>query len=166
MRRRLPPRRPGAREGPGKAPAGVPAWPGRPPHSGWHGKAIDLSAHPDGTPHHPGRVDQVCRREDLADLVAADSPLGPERATARSRGAGSSPITWSGSDGSAPPHSIEVRFGNSRAGAVDVALYTTASVDAVVPAHPEVDREQSRAVEKSRRSPLASLHPEPAAASA
>lgn len=28
--------------------------------------------------------------------------------------------------------SIEVRFGTSQAGAVDIALYTTASVDAVV----------------------------------
>ncbi|MCZ0210726.1 hypothetical protein OZK63_35640 [Streptomyces sp. UMAF16] len=46
-------------------------------------------------------------------------------------------------------------------GAVDVALYTTASVDAVVPAHPEVGWEQLRDVEKGRRSPLASLRPEP-----
>ncbi|MET9803423.1 hypothetical protein ABZZ38_22480, partial [Streptomyces sp. NPDC006368] len=53
------------------------------------------------------------------------------------------------------PQSIEVRFGTSRAGAVDVALYSTASVDAVIPAHPEVDWEQLRAVEKGRRSPLA-----------
>ncbi|MFH9087700.1 hypothetical protein [Streptomyces sp. NPDC017673] len=37
------------------------------------------------------------------------------------------------------PQSIEVRFGTSRAGAVDVALYTTASVDAVPADHPEVD---------------------------
>ncbi|WP_416531561.1 hypothetical protein [Streptomyces coelicoflavus] len=37
------------------------------------------------------------------------------------------------------PQSIEVRFGTSRTRAVDVALYTTASVDAIVPAHPEVD---------------------------
>ncbi|MEU0837036.1 hypothetical protein [Streptomyces sp. NPDC005969] len=36
------------------------------------------------------------------------------------------------------PQSIEVRFSTSRAGAVDVALYTTASVDAVIP-HPEVE---------------------------
>ncbi|MFI6039245.1 hypothetical protein ACIBBD_35005 [Streptomyces sp. NPDC051315] len=43
-------------------------------------------------------------------------------------------------------------------------LYTTASVDAIVPAHPEVDWEQLRTVEKGRRSPLASLRPEPAPA--
>ncbi|WP_261384182.1 hypothetical protein [Streptomyces sp. T12] len=55
------------------------------------------------------------------------------------------------------PQSIEVRFGTSRARAVDVALYATASVDAVVPAHPEADREQLRTVEKDRRSPLAAL---------
>ncbi|MFJ6518364.1 hypothetical protein ACIQJ4_08925 [Streptomyces filamentosus] len=58
------------------------------------------------------------------------------------------------------PQSIEVRFGTVRAGAVDVALYTTASVDAIVPAHPEVDWEQLRTVEKGRRSPLASLRPQ------
>ncbi|WP_055713590.1 hypothetical protein [Streptomyces torulosus] len=55
------------------------------------------------------------------------------------------------------PQSIEVRFGTSRAGAVDVALYTTASVDAIPAAHPEVDFEQLRSVEKGRRSPLAAL---------
>ncbi|MFK4190224.1 hypothetical protein ACI2L4_40645 [Streptomyces sparsogenes] len=60
------------------------------------------------------------------------------------------------------PQSIEVRFGTSRAGAVDVALYTTASVDAVVPDHPEVGRERLRAVERGRRSPFASLRPAPA----
>ncbi|MEU8034685.1 hypothetical protein AB0C13_40105 [Streptomyces sp. NPDC049099] len=54
----------------------------------------------------------------------------------------------------------------SRAGAVDVALDTTASVDAVTSAHPEVDWEQVRAVEKGRRSPLASLRTAPAAAPA
>ncbi|WP_217240741.1 hypothetical protein [Streptomyces sp. AC555_RSS877] len=35
------------------------------------------------------------------------------------------------------PQSIEVRFGTSRAAAVDVALSTTASVDAIPAAHPE-----------------------------
>jgi hypothetical protein len=64
------------------------------------------------------------------------------------------------------PQSIEVRFGTSRAGAVNVALYTTASVDAVPAEHPEVDWEQLRTVEKGRRSPLAALRPEPAPAPA
>ncbi|MFE7302533.1 hypothetical protein [Streptomyces sp. NPDC057579] len=58
------------------------------------------------------------------------------------------------------PQSIEVRFGTSRAGAVDVALYTTESIDAIVPAHPEVNWEQLRAVKKGRRSPLAALQPQ------
>ncbi|MGW2103786.1 hypothetical protein ACWCPX_40200 [Streptomyces olivaceoviridis] len=128
------------------------------------GLLVDLSANPDGTLHHPGQVDQVCRREDLADLVAADTPLGPEQAAARLRVRRADfdhmvRLGWVRS-----PQSIEVRFGTSRAGAVDVALYTTASVDAVVPAHPEVDWEQLRTVEKGRRSPLASLRPAPAPA--
>ncbi|MEV0888846.1 hypothetical protein AB0J03_34220 [Streptomyces microflavus] len=62
------------------------------------------------------------------------------------------------------PQSVEVRFGTRRARAVDVALYTTASVDAVAPAHPEIDWEQLRTVGKGRRSPLASLSPVPAPA--
>ncbi|MFB6756292.1 hypothetical protein ACFCX6_35840 [Streptomyces sp. NPDC056353] len=128
------------------------------------GLLVDLSANPEGTLHHPGQVDQVCRREDLADLVAADTPLGPEQAAARLRVRRCEfdhmvRLGWVRS-----PQSIEVRFGTSRAGAVDVALYTTASVDAVVPAHPEVDWEQLRTVEKGRRSPLASLRPAPAPA--
>ncbi|MGX1114877.1 hypothetical protein RKD37_000240 [Streptomyces ambofaciens] len=83
----------------------------------------------------------------MADLVAADTPLGPEQAAARLRVRRADfdhmvRLGWVRS-----PQSIEVRFGTSRAGAVDVALYTTASVDAIVPAHPEVDWEQLRAVE-------------------
>jgi hypothetical protein len=107
---------------------------------------------------------EVCCREDLGDLVAADTPLGPEQAAARLRVRRADfdhmvRIGWVRS-----PQSIEVRFGTNRAGAVGVALYTTASVDAVVPAHPEVDWEQLCAVEKGRRSPLASLRPAPAPA--
>ncbi|QNT98437.1 hypothetical protein HEP81_08211 (plasmid) [Streptomyces griseofuscus] len=126
------------------------------------GLLVDLSANPDGTLHHPDQVAEVCRREDLADLVAADTPLGPEQAAARLRVRRADfdhmvRLGWVRS-----PQSIEVRFGTSRAGAVDVALYTTACVDAIVPAHPEVDWEQLRAVGKGRRSPLAALRPEPA----
>ncbi|MFF8287482.1 hypothetical protein ACF06W_32860 [Streptomyces albus] len=121
------------------------------------GLLADLSATPDGTLHHPGQVDQVCRREDLADLVAADTPLGPEQAAAR-LGVRRADFDWMVRLGWVrSPQSIEVRFGTSRAGAVDVALYTTASVDAIVPAHPEVDWDQLRTVEKGRRSPLAAL---------
>jgi hypothetical protein len=47
------------------------------------GLLVDLSANPDGTLHHPGQVAEVCAREDLADLVAADTPLGGEQAAAR-----------------------------------------------------------------------------------
>ncbi|MFG2631081.1 hypothetical protein [Streptomyces sp. NPDC048473] len=128
------------------------------------GLLADLSANPEGTLHHPDQVAEVCRREDLADLVAADTPLGPEQAAARLRVRRADfdhmiRLGWLRS-----PQSIEVQFGTSRAGAVDVALYTTASVDAVIPAHPEVDWEQLRAVEKGRRSPLAALRPAPATA--
>ncbi|WP_236670454.1 hypothetical protein [Streptomyces antimycoticus] len=43
----------------------------------------ELSANPDGSLLHPGQVAEVCRCEDLAELVAADTPLGPEQAAER-----------------------------------------------------------------------------------
>ncbi|MFD5750733.1 hypothetical protein [Streptomyces sp. NPDC127033] len=46
---------------------------------------VGLSAHPEGTLHHPGQVAEVRGCEDRADLVAADTPLGPEQAAARLR---------------------------------------------------------------------------------
>lgn len=49
------------------------------------GLLVDLSANPAGTLHHPGQVAEVCAGEDPADLVAADTPLRPERAAARLR---------------------------------------------------------------------------------
>ncbi|GAA3352210.1 hypothetical protein GCM10017744_000170 [Streptomyces antimycoticus] len=125
------------------------------------GLLVDLSAIPDGTLHHPDQVAEVCRREDLAHLVAADTPLGPEQAARlRVRRADFDHMVRLGWVRS--PQSIEARFGTSRARAVDVALYTTASVGAVIPTHSEVDWEHLRAVEKGRRSPLASLRPAPA----
>ncbi|MFJ6000502.1 hypothetical protein [Streptomyces sp. NPDC092370] len=121
------------------------------------GLLADVSANPEGTLHHPGQVAEVCQREDLAELVAADTPLGPEQAAAR-LGVRRVEFDWMVRLGwIRSPQSIEVRFGTSRAGAVDVALYTTASVDAIPAAHPEVDFEQLRSVEKGRRSPLAVL---------
>ncbi|WP_236711239.1 hypothetical protein [Streptomyces sp. 150FB] len=121
------------------------------------GLLVDLSANPDGTLHHPDQVADVCRREDLADLVDADTPLGLEQAAARLRVRRADfdhmrTLGWI-----TPAEWQEVRFGTSRAGAVDVPMFTTASVDAVVDAHPEVDWEQLRSVGKGRRSPLAAL---------
>ncbi|GGS13311.1 hypothetical protein GCM10010236_79600 [Streptomyces eurythermus] len=94
------------------------------------------SANPDGTPHHPHQVNQVCRREDLADLVA-DTPLGPEQAAARLRVRRADVDHMVRFGWVRSPQSIEVRFGTSRAGAVDVPLCTTDSVDAIPAAHPE-----------------------------
>ncbi|MER6914617.1 hypothetical protein ABT354_23335 [Streptomyces sp. NPDC000594] len=130
------------------------------------GLLVDLSANPDGTLHHPDQVAEVCRREHLADLVAADTPLGPEQAATRLRVRRADfdhmvRLGWVRS-----PQSIEVRFGTSRASAVDIAPYTTASVDAIVPAHSDIDCDQLRAVEKGRRSPLAVLRPAPVPAAA
>ncbi|MCP9994426.1 hypothetical protein LUX09_34465 [Streptomyces albogriseolus] len=62
--------------------------------------------------------------------------------------------------GATSPSATSATWTRARA----VVLYTTASVDAVVAAHPEVDWEQLHAVEKGRRSPLASLRPAPAPA--
>ncbi|MFF8289042.1 hypothetical protein ACF068_07375 [Streptomyces sp. NPDC016309] len=76
-----------------------------------------------------------------ADLFAAGTPLEPEQAAAR-LGVCRAEFDWTVRLGWVrSPRSIEVGFGTSRAGAVDVALYITASVDAVIPAHLVVDWE-------------------------
>ncbi|MFF8884001.1 hypothetical protein [Streptomyces flaveolus] len=54
------------------------------------GLLVDLSAIPDGTLHHPDQVAEVCRREDVADLVAADTPLGHPSVRHRIRSSGTS----------------------------------------------------------------------------
>jgi hypothetical protein len=125
------------------------------------GLLTELSANPDGSLLHPDQVAEVCRRQDLAELVAADTPLGPDQAATRLSVRRTEfnhmvRLGWI-----KPAQSIEVRFGTSRAGAVDVALYTSQSVDALPLTRTEVDWEQLRTVEKGRRSPLASLKPGP-----
>ncbi|MEU3861740.1 hypothetical protein AB0F03_30980 [Streptomyces sp. NPDC028722] len=92
----------------------------------------------------------MCQRQHLADLVAADTPLGPEQAAARLR-VRPRRLRPHGSARLGPvPQPIDARFGASRAGVVDVALYATAAVDPAVSAHPAVDREQLPTVEKGR----------------
>ena len=59
-----------------------------------------------------------------------------------------------------------MRFGTSRAGAVDVPLFRTGAIDALPDAHPEIDWAALRSVGKGRRSPLAALKPEPETAPA
>ncbi|MER7111161.1 hypothetical protein [Streptomyces sp. NPDC000229] len=117
----------------------------------------DLTANPDGVLLNPDQVDAVCQREDLPDLVAADAPLGPNQAAERLgvrrtdfdhmlRLSWVKPAEWR-----------EVRFGTSRAGAVNVPMFRTADIDALPAAHPEVDWEKLQAVSKGQRSPLAAL---------
>ncbi|MGW2331630.1 hypothetical protein ACWC5C_38595 [Streptomyces sp. NPDC001700] len=122
-----------------------------------HGLLTELSGNPDGSLLNPDQIDAVCQHEDLAELVAAAIPLGPDQAAER-LGVRRVDFDWMRRLGWIEPTEWrEVRFGTSRAGAVDVPMFTTASVDAVVAAHPEVDWEQLRNVGKGRRSPLAAL---------
>ena len=123
----------------------------------------ELSANPAGSLVHPCQVSEVCKLKDLAELVAADTPLGPEQAAAR-LGVRRVEFDWMlRLNWIRPAQSVEVRFGTSRAGAVDVALYTTASVDALA-ARTDINWDQLRSVEKGRRSPLAVLAKQAAAA--
>ncbi|MFC8882209.1 hypothetical protein ACFT54_08290 [Streptomyces cinereoruber] len=120
---------------------------------------VDLSGNPKGTLHHPGQVAKVCGRKDLAELVAADTPLGPDQAADRLQVRRVEfdwmvKLKWIRA-----AEWAEVEFGTSRAGAVQVPLYRTADVDALPGTHPEVDWQELRQVEKGRRSPLAALRP-------
>ncbi|WP_329583579.1 hypothetical protein [Streptomyces sp. NBC_01361] len=117
----------------------------------------DLTTNPDGMLLNPDQVDAVCQREDLAALVAADTPLGPNQA-AEQLGVRRADFDWMlRLSWVTPAERREVRFGTSRAGAVDVPMFRTADIDALPAAHSEVDWEQLRAVGKGQRSPLAAL---------
>ncbi|MBG0850308.1 hypothetical protein I2W78_00030 [Streptomyces spinoverrucosus] len=121
------------------------------------GLLTDLTANPEAVLINPAQVTAVCGIEGLAQRLADEAPLGPDQAAARlgvrrvdfdyMRD-----LLWV-----RPAERREVRFGTSRAGAVMVPLFTTASVDALPEAHPEVDWEQLRSVGKGQRSPLAAL---------
>ncbi len=119
------------------------------------GHLTDLSGHPEELLLHPDQVADICTRADLAELVAAESPLGPDQAAERLLVRRTDwdhmvRLGWV-----APAEWREVRFGTSRKGAVDVPLYRTVDVDGLPGAHPEVDWEMLRSVGKGRRSPLA-----------
>ncbi|MEV7676724.1 hypothetical protein [Streptomyces sp. NPDC088752] len=112
------------------------------------GLLTDLSGNPKGTLHHPGQVAGVCMREDLAELVAADTPLGPDQAADR-LGVRRVEFDWMVKlKWLRATEWAEVQYGTSRAGAVDVPLYRTADVDALPGAHP---RSTGRSSAGSRR---------------
>ncbi|MFE7485772.1 hypothetical protein [Streptomyces sp. NPDC057552] len=117
----------------------------------------DLSANPDGALVNPDQLDLVCARDDLAGLVAANTPLGPDQAAQRLSVRRTDfdhmvRLGWI-----TPADSVEVRYGTSRAGAVDVPLFRAADIDGLPAAHPEAEWTTLRAVGKGMRSPLAAL---------
>lgn len=123
------------------------------------GLLTELSANPDASLLHPDQVAEVCRHKDLAELVAADTPLGPDQAARRLQVRRIEfdhmvRLGWL-----RPRQQQEVQFGTSRAGAVDVPLFRTADVDALPATRSEVDWHQLRTMKKGQRSPLAALRP-------
>ncbi|MFF4205717.1 hypothetical protein ACFYZ8_34275 [Streptomyces sp. NPDC001668] len=121
------------------------------------GLLTELSANPDGSLVNPDQVDAVCQREDLAVLVAEDTPLGPEQAASRLKVRRVEFNYMLALGWIQPADTVDVRFGTSRAGAVPVALFRTADVDALERAHPEIDWERLRSMKPGQRSPLATL---------
>lgn len=106
-------------------------------------------------------VADAAEHPDIRRMLAEDTPLGPDQSAERLgiRRADWDHVVRAG--WAHPAQWIEVRFGTSKAGAVQVPLYRTVDVDAVPAAHPEVDWDAVRATPKGRRSLLARV---PAAA--
>jgi hypothetical protein len=102
-------------------------------------------------------VERAAEHPDIRRFLAEDTPLGPEQAATRLgiRRADWDHVVRAG--WAIPSQWISVRFGTSKAGAVDVPLYTTVDVDAVLTEHPEVDWDAVRTTPSGRRSPLAKL---------
>ncbi|MEW1551479.1 hypothetical protein [Streptomyces tsukubensis] len=123
------------------------------------GLLVDLSGNPTTTLVHPDQVAAIAARPGLAELLAPLAPLGPDQAAER---LGVRRSDWDHMvrlGWVKPAEWAEVRFGTSRAGAVDVPIYRAGVVDSIPAAHPEVDWPALRSVGKGRRSPLAALSP-------
>lgn len=109
----------------------------------------------------PAQVARLCLRKNIWDLIGAETPLGPDQCAARLR------IRRTDWDHIVrlemiKPHSWQkVQFGTSKAGAVDVPIYRSGDVDALLK-HP-LDWDALRTAGKGTRSPLAKL-PTPAKA--
>ncbi|GGU51235.1 hypothetical protein [Streptomyces violascens] len=123
------------------------------------GLLVELSGNASVSMVHPAQVAEVAGRADLAELLAAAVPVGPDQAAAR---LGVRRVDWDrlvGLGWIKPAEWRDVKFGAYRGGTVTVPLYLAREVDALPAAHPEVDWPALRAVEKGRRSPLAALSP-------
>jgi len=105
----------------------------------------------------PAQVAKLCLRKDIWDLLAAETPLGPDQSAARLgirrsdwdhivRLKWIKPAGWQ-----------SVQFGTSKAGAVDVPIYRSGDVDKIPGPRRRVDWERVRALGKGQRSPLAKL---------
>ena len=105
----------------------------------------------------PAQVARLCLRKGIWDLLAEETPLGPDQSAARLgirrsdwdhivRLKWVKPVDWR-----------KVQFGTSKAGAVDVPIFRSGDVDAIPRQHRTVDWKQLRGLGKGRRSPLAQL---------
>ncbi len=105
----------------------------------------------------PAQVARLCLRRNIWDLLAAETPLGPDQSAAR---LGIRRSDWD--------HVVrlgwiktvgwqKVQFGTSKAGAVDVPIYRSGTVDAIPGKHRKIDWEHLRGLGKGQRSPLAKL---------
>lgn len=106
---------------------------------------------------HPAQVARLCLRRDIWDLIAAETPLGPDQSAAR---LGIRRADWDHIvrlKWIAPVEWRSVQFGTSKAGAVDVPIYRGGDVDALPGRRKAVDWEQLRGLGRGQRSPLAKL---------
>ncbi|MEU9485955.1 hypothetical protein AB0D83_20205 [Streptomyces decoyicus] len=105
----------------------------------------------------PDQVAELSARADLPEILARETPLGPQQAADR-LGVRRVDFEWMRRLGWIEPVSYgRVQFGATKAGAAHVSRFSTGHVDDLPQQHPEIDWPALRTLSKGQRSPLAAL---------
>ncbi|REK84461.1 hypothetical protein DY245_43190 [Streptomyces inhibens] len=121
------------------------------------GLLLDLSRDHKYPKLNPAQVAELSTRADLPEILARETPLGPEQAADR-LGVRRVDFEWMRRLGWIEPVSYSrVQFGATKAGAAHVPRFSTGHIDDLPQQHPDIDWPALRTLGKGQHSPLAAL---------